>query len=118
MPVDPIAEKILEQSYVLGSINTYILGCTDKRVTYNTQQTRAFNLIWALFDTEKIKKKSNVAVVGGGLAGMTAAAALNMMGCKVTLYHDKRALMNIQKDNIRRYIHPNIYDWPKPGCEE
>lgn len=118
MPVNNDSKKILEQSLVHGSINTYILGCTDRRVTFNTQQTRAFNLVWALFDGGKIKRKSSVSVIGGGLAGMTAAAALNLMGCKVTLYHDKKTLMNIQKANIQRYIHPNIYDWPKAGCED
>lgn len=117
MPVDPIAEKILKQSQITGSFNTFILGSTDKRVTFNTQQTRAFNLVWALFQEKIIKMESEVAVVGGGLAGMTAAAALNLKGCKVTLYHDKETLMNIQEGCIHRYIHPNIYDWPLAGCE-
>jgi len=111
------AEKILQQSQVSGINNVYILGCTDTRVTFNTQQIRAFNLIWALFDQKKITSDSKVAIIGGGLSGMTAAAALKTVKCKTTLYHDKATLMNIQEKSLGRYIHPNVYDWPKAGCE-
>jgi len=117
MPVKNDSTKIVEQSQVTGSVNTFILGNTDKRVTFSTQQTRAFNLVWALWVEKIIKKKSKVAVIGGGLAGMTAAAALNIKGASVTLYHDKENLMNVQEKSVHRYIHPNIYDWPQKGCE-
>lgn len=108
--------RIIEQSQVSGVEKTFILGCTDRRVTFNTQQTRAFNLVWALFEQGIIKKKSKIAVIGGGLAGMTVSAALNLKGCIVTLYHDQDTLMDIQQESYQRYIHPNIYDWPNDGC--
>lgn len=116
MPTKSSSESILAQSQVGGITNTYILGCTDKRVTFNTQQTRAFNLVWALFEEGRITSESRIAVIGGGLSGMTVAAALNLMKCKVKLFHEKENLMNIQTGNYQRYVHPNIYDWPAQGC--
>jgi hypothetical protein len=117
MPSKKDSTRILEQCQVTGLQNTYVLGYNDRRVTFSTQQLRAFNLVWALFVEGVIKKKSKVAVIGGGLAGMTTSAALNSKGCKVTLYHDHDTLMDIQQESLHRYIHPNIFDWPDDSCD-
>lgn len=59
-----------------------------------------------------------MAIIGGGLAGITAAAAANNKGCKVELYEALDELLPIQRGNYTRYVHPNIYDWPNKGAEE
>lgn len=96
----------------------FAVGCFAKRVTFHSQQHRALNLIWALFETGALNGKSKVAVVGGGLAGMTAAIAADCKGCSVTIYEESSLLMLMQNGNVTRHIHPNIYDWPQAGSAE
>ena len=111
------SELIIKQSIVEGIKNAFVLGCTERRVTFNSQQIRAFNLVWALFDQRIMDETSKVGIVGGGLSGMTVAAALNLKGCKAMIFHEGDELMDMQRGNISRFIHPNIYDWPHDGCE-
>jgi hypothetical protein len=112
------AQLIITQAKVERVPNTYSIGCYARRVTFYSQQNRALNLIWALFEKSKITSNSSVAIVGGGLAGMSAAVAAMTKGCKVTLFEAEEDLMPIQRGNTTRYIHPNIYDWPSAGSEE
>ncbi|NHA05470.1 FAD-dependent oxidoreductase [Mucilaginibacter sp. HC2] len=109
------SELIFEQSTVVEYPGVYTLGCYAKRVTFHSQQNRALNLVCALFEEGKINEKSKIGIVGGGLAGMTAAAAASSKGCSVTLFETEELLMPIQRGNTTRYIHPNIYDWPNEG---
>jgi hypothetical protein len=108
---------ILERSVANGLPATYILGSYATRVTFHAQQIRAFNLVWALLDQNIIQKGSKICVIGGGLSGITAAAAASLKECNVTLYESKQQLMQMQRGNSTRYIHPNIYDWPLQGSE-
>jgi len=108
---------IVKQATVNDLPATYVLGSYSVRVTFHSQQTRAFNLIWALFDQKLIVKGSRIGIVGGGLAGMTAAAAAKLKGCDVFLYESEAQLMSLQRGNSTRYIHPNIYDWPLKDSE-
>jgi len=103
---------ILKLTAVNGLPSTYVLGSYAVRVTFHSQQRRAFNLIWALFDQKIIAKGSKICIVGGGLAGMTAAAAGKLKECEVTLYESEEQLMSMQRGNSTRFIHPTIYDWP------
>jgi tetratricopeptide (TPR) repeat protein len=90
----------------------YALGCFGSQVTFYRQQCRAFNLIWALFQTRRLEPGNSVAVVGGGLAGMTASAAAASKGCRVTMFEKTEQLMSLQRDNRTRYIHAGLNDWP------
>jgi len=108
---------IVEQARVNGLPLTYVLGSYAARVTFCSQQIRAFNLIWALFEQKIISEGSKVCIVGGGLAGMTAAAAAKLKRCNVTIYESGDQLMSLQRRNPTRYVHPNICDWPKNGSE-
>jgi hypothetical protein len=87
-------------------------------VTFHSQQLRAFNLIWALFESGVLERGKELAVIGGGLAGMTVAAAARICGCKVALYEKAPQFMHLQRGNFTRFIHPNIYDWPEKGSED
>lgn len=82
-------------------------------VTFHAQQRRAFNLLWSLAETKEIAIGGSVGIVGAGLAGMTAAAAAGMLGCKVTLFEGGALPFHQQRGNSTRYIHPNILDWPR-----
>jgi hypothetical protein len=63
-----------------GTHNVYLLGCYESRVTILTQQYRALNLVDALFRSERLKRGSTVAVIGGGIGGITAAGAAGLAG--------------------------------------
>ena len=108
---------ILDRATAPDLPGVYVLGCFARRVTFLSQQHRSFNLVWALFESGKLTPTSQVAVVGGGLAGMTCAAAASLKGCKVTLFEAADQLMHIQRGNHTRFVHPNIYDWPMKDSE-
>src|SRR5688572_6648138 len=106
------SDKILRLLRV-PQTNTYILGCFGSRLTFSSQQCRAFNLVWALFESGCVKAGDQLAVVGAGLAGITAAAAATALGVKVTVFEQASQSMALQRGNFVRYIHPNILDWPQ-----
>jgi len=67
----------IEQTYRLCD-GLYLLGMMERGVTLYNQQVRAHNLIWSLWELHRYGKRDigKVAIVGGGAAGLTAAAAL------------------------------------------
>lgn len=87
-------------------------------VTFHSQQRRAFNLVWSLAETKEISGRATIGVVGGGLTGLTVAAAASMLGCTVTLFESGHLPFHEQRGNATRFIHPNILDWPRAGALE
>lgn len=93
------------------------------------------NLVWALIESGALRvgrpaspaeatrhnfggdNASEVAVVGAGLAGLTAAAGLARHGCRVDIYDESRDIMHLQRGNGSRYLHPNIYNWPEDDSQ-
>jgi hypothetical protein len=59
---------VLERMRVEGMPRACVLGCHAQRVTVLSQQFRAFNLVWVLFDQGRLKGGDRVGVVGGGSA--------------------------------------------------
>ncbi|MBN1209468.1 MAG: tetratricopeptide repeat protein, partial [Myxococcaceae bacterium] len=96
----------------------FVLGSFERRVTLYSQQVRALNLIHALFAERRLKDGDRVAIVGGGAAGMTAAAGAAVRGCKVTLLEQAEDLLLLFRNNRLRWVHPHIYDWPEPSSED
>ena len=100
----------------------YILGSFARHVTIYSQQMRAFNLIDALCKTGQLRPGTRVVIVGGGIAGVTAAAAATVRGAEVTIVETDKDFFPIQRHAGNRYLHPHIYDWPlydlKPGLED
>lgn len=96
----------------------YVLGCYDQLKTVYTQQCRALSLIHALFVTGELGPGRRLGVVGGGVAGLTAAAAAAHKGANVVLFESAESLLHMQRQNTKRYIHPNLYQWPKPGAAD
>lgn len=93
----------------------YVLGCYDKKKTVYTQQSRALTLVRALFEQTELRPGSRLAVVGGGAAGVMAAAGAAIKGAKVVLYERADHLLSLQRQNTKRYLHPHLFDWPAPG---
>src|SRR4051812_48144348 len=79
------ASALLQHMAVPDNNGVYLLGCLERRVTLFSQQMRALNLIYSLFEEERVGTGDRVAVVGGGAAGLTAAVAAALCGCHVTL---------------------------------
>lgn len=113
---DPVNWKRLLEEWFQVPDNqypdVYILGCFARYVTLYSQQVRALNLVAALHATGRLARGTDVAVIGGGAAGMTAAAAAALLGADVLLLEELEGLMELQRNNRQRWIHPHIYDWP------
>lgn len=98
--------------------NVFFLGPYGHRVSFASQQRRALNLVWALqwakeWPDKKVKPRPKVAVVGGGIAGVMAAAALVMLKCDVRLYEAADEPLNLQQLTEHRTVHPTINFWPE-----
>jgi CheY-like chemotaxis protein len=96
----------------------YVIGSFEQRVTLYSQQVRALNLAYALFEQGVLRAGSKVVVIGGGVAGVTAAAGLAQLGAKVRLVEHTDVLLPLQKACRTRWVHPHIYDWPDPDSED
>ncbi len=92
----------------------YVLGCLESRVTIHDQQVRAANLIWAL---QQVVAPNNVAVIGAGFAGVTAAIAAERIGLSATVFEAKSKACHIQAGSQRK-VHPRLYDWPLAGWDD
>jgi hypothetical protein len=96
-------------------------------VTIRKQQIRALNLIFALAETKKIRNEfdgisaketaRDIAVIGGGVAGMTAAAAAAKLGNNIWHFEQRPELCHLQAGCDTRAVAPHIYDWPEDGSE-
>lgn len=91
----------------------FLLGSNEERITFLAQQSRAINLVRALHAFKLIDSESTIAIIGGGLSGVTAAVAAHIAGVKsITIVEKSRELLSLQSGANHRYIHPYIYDWP------
>ncbi|WP_431293487.1 FAD-binding protein [Pedobacter sp. P26] len=94
----------------------YIIGIFESGITFYKQQIRALNIFDALKKTKKIpegEEEFTIAIIGGGIAGLTFAAASLKSKCKVILIEEGSQTLNIQAGCNIRDIHPYLYDWPE-----
>lgn len=91
----------------------YFIGCIGNgKITIHSQQIRAFNLAYALIRNEKLTPKKRVAIIGGGISGITFASAISQKcKCKIDIYETHQEVLDLQRKSDR-YVHPNIFDWP------
>src|SRR5262245_42967137 len=108
------AHHVLERMRVEGMPRAYVLDCHAQRVTVLSQQFRAFNLVWALCDQGRLKGGDRVGVVGGGIGGLTVAAAAMLMRCRVVRTEENQQLMHVQLRNGRRPAHPTASSCARP----
>lgn len=111
-PADEDLNELKEYS-VTGSV--FQIGCSASLLTIHAQQRRAFLLVRLLQKTETLHDGMDVAVIGGGIAGITAALALHVSKAKVTIYESASQVVHLQRRNTTRFLHPFIASWPKPG---
>lgn len=95
----------------------YFLGPGERRITFYSQQVRALRLAHALAAAKKVKAGDDVAVIGAGASGLTAAVALALSGATVWLYDPADAVVQLQSASPR-LLHPHIYEWPELGSFE
>lgn len=106
--------ELLRLMGVKGYPGVYVLGAFAKYVTVYAQQVRALNLIEALAKNGVLTRRSRLAVVGGGIAGLTAAAAAAVRGAgHVSVFEKLQGTMRLQRNSQKRFLHPYIYDWPE-----
>src|SRR5690242_14985936 len=97
-----------------GVERVWVLGALERNVSIHLQQVRALNLVWLLREAGRLPAGGELLVVGGGFAGLTAAAAAGRFGARVTLVERAPELLALQRRNRVRYIHPNVHEWPRP----
>lgn len=113
-----VASNIINKMKVGEYSRIFLVGKNATRVTFASQQKRALNLLWALSEEKKIHAGDRIAIVGAGLAGLTAAVAADILGGNVTLYEKKSDPLHLQRGNNSRYIHPNLFEWPDSAARD
>ena len=111
-------EQLLKHMELPSQPGVFVLGGFEQRVTLYSQQVRALNLVHALLTTERSRRGQRVAVLGGGAAGLTAAAGAALRGCSVTLLEPMHTLLPIFQRSRKRLLHPHLYDWPEKGWDD
>lgn len=111
---------VLNSTRVPGT-KLFFLGCFDSRVTVLSQQRRALNLVDAILSAGNlVRPNGRVAIVGGGVAGVTAAAAFAIAAPnlkRIDLFERETELLHLQLHSDRD-LHPFIYDWPTAGSAD
>ena len=112
-------EEIIAQAVIPGT-QIFVLGSFERRVTVYAQQVRALNLVDAMLSQDVLQAGAKVAIVGAGVAGITAAVALAKAGTglkQLDLYDSRSEVLELQR-NSARYLHPHLYDWPAAGSDD
>lgn len=117
---DPLGPaEVIAGASVESRNGIYVLGCYDRRITFYSQQVRALSLVHALHEHEYLTGALHVAVIGGGAAGVSAAAAAALASeGPVTLFESADILLKLQSGTTRRRLDPHIYDWPFSNTED
>ena len=107
----------LDEFQLPGQPGLSVIGSFDRKTSLYYQQVRALNLIWLLEQAGQLTGQ-RVCVLGGGIAGVTAAAALLRRGHSLTLLEKGPELLALQRHNHTRRIYPHLYAWPATGSSE
>ncbi|MFY0527640.1 FAD-dependent oxidoreductase [Archangium gephyra] len=86
-------------------------------MTLYSQQVRALNLAFSLFEERRLSRGAEVLVIGAGAAGLTFAAGAAQLGARVTVLERLGQVLSTFRGNHTRWLHPHIYEWPRPGAK-
>ena len=120
-----LARQIIESSsHPKHGYSVFCIGPYGNRISFASQQQRALSLVWALHVLSILTEHStqmssnassqstkHIGVVGGGLAGLTAAAAFITKGHRCTIFEKNKVILP-NLNNGTRHIHPTINFWP------
>lgn len=109
------AQRLLRRYEAAAHPDLFFIGSADRRITFYAQQVRALELIHALHVRGRLQPDDRVAVVGGGGAGLMAAAALGALGTRVEVLEASNRKLHRQAGS-QRLLDPRIYDWPDLGA--
>ncbi|NYJ13028.1 hypothetical protein GGI64_004109 [Rhizobium leguminosarum] len=107
-----ISKQIVDACQPNRARDIYCIGSFGHFVNFSAQQHRALNLAWALHKEDRLDNTKAIAVIGGGLTGVTLAAALVRGGYTVHLFEHRKELMAHQLSTDHRLVHPAINSWP------
>lgn len=80
-----------------------------RNISIVDQQSRCFNLCWSLAKLKRVGPTHHVAIIGGGISGMTCAVALAAWtDCVVTVFERDRVQLRRFRRAGHRYIHPDL----------
>ena len=80
-----------------------------RNISIVDQQSRCFNLCWALHKTRRVRATDHVAIIGGGISGLTCAVALAAWtNCLVSILERDSTLLKRFRRAAHRYIHPDL----------
>jgi NADPH-dependent 2,4-dienoyl-CoA reductase/sulfur reductase-like enzyme len=97
--------EFLRLASVPGYNGVYVLGCFAGYVTIHAQQVRALNLIDSFAKRGVLSGRSQIAIIGGGIAGLTAAAAAAVRGVRrVIVFERESDLLVLQRNSEQRYV--------------
>ena len=91
--------------------NLFVLGTHERTITIYSQQVRALNLVTAINSAERLANR-DVAIVGGGLAGLTAAIACASAEANVKVYEGQELLSTFPRKGSRE-VYPKLFEWPR-----
>jgi len=110
-------EQARQAMQVYPGAEIYVLnGGHEKQMSTLAQQYRAISLVGATIQHLN-EPKPIIGVVGGGAAGITAAALAAWRGCKVSPFEAKGGPISTYQSS-NRWIHPRLYRWPNPDWND
>ncbi|MBV9925568.1 MAG: FAD-dependent oxidoreductase [Acidobacteria bacterium] len=116
MTAEPV-DVFLKLAEPIENSNRFFLGAFQGGITLYKQQVRALNLLYAIQLRKRLQPGARIAVIGGGVSGVTAAAAAAALGYEIYLFERRPILLHLQHGCDTRWVHPHLYDWPDPGSE-
>jgi hypothetical protein len=97
----------------------YNISSSIRPVSVRDQMVRAQLLVRHLCLAGELGENDRLLVIGGGVAGVTAALCAQREARHATLIEEKDSLFSTFEDCTTRQIDPYLYEWPSPcwTCE-
>ncbi len=94
-----------------ASARVFVLNPHYKRANFYSQQLRGLALVREMFRRGTLERGSALVVIGGGVSGLTMAAAALTGKAMVTLV-EKGHPFSRYREATHRELHPNVISWP------